>query len=215
MKKIITTFFMVSAAIMILNTQSVFSFENGWTGGCRNCHNAGQLHPLHPGQACTSCHANPSGGTPDIKNCAGCHEGDCGIINNSIPPHPSSCLSCHSGCAPVTTTTTTSVRPNTTTTSVQSTTTTTTITCSYSISPTSKTFRASGGKGAVRVSTANGCDWEATSTYSWITITSGAIGSGSGRVSYTVATNPDTTERTGSMDIAGETFTVLQAGRRR
>jgi len=222
MKKLFTICFFIGAAIMILSAQSVFAYST-LEGGCLlSCHNADTLHGLHSG-SCTSCHPGSAGNTPiPTSNCIACHprsgsRGLCPLINDSTAgaSHGQRCLACHTECAPITTTTTTSVRPNTTTTSVQSTTTTTTIICTYSISPTSKTFRASGGKGAVRVSTANGCDWEATSTYSWITITSGASGSGSGRVSYTVATNPDTTERTGSMDIAGETFTVLQAGRRR
>jgi hypothetical protein len=220
MKKFITVCFILCAAITLVGAQTGFAYET-IEGGCLPCHSKGTLHSLHS-VSCTACHPGASGNTPiPSANCIICHPpadpGVCPLIfvksrtNPTVNAHPqSTCLGCHttlSGCqAPVTTTTTTSV---------QSTTTTTTITCSYSISPTSKTFRASGGKGAVRVSTANGCDWKATSTYSWITITSGASGSGSGRVSYTVATNPDTTERTGSMDIAGETFTVLQAGRRR
>jgi hypothetical protein len=195
MKKLITTFFMVSAAIMILSAQSVFAYST-IEGGCLPCHSKGTLHSLHS-VSCTACHPGASGNTPiPSANCIVCHPpanpGLCPLINDSRAgaAHGQTCLACHIDCNPTTT-------------------------CTYSISPTSKTFRASGGKGAVRVSTENGCDWKATSTYSWITITSSASGSGSGRVTYTVATNPDTTERIGSMDIAGETFTVLQAGRRR
>jgi len=44
----------------------------------------------------------------------------------------------------------------------------------------------------------------------WIAITSGVSGSGSGTVSYTVTANTCTSVRTGTMTIAGETFTVTQ-----
>jgi hypothetical protein len=200
MKKIITVCFILCAAIILVGAQTGFASPT-YEGVCITCHGEGfssPLHTIHTGQACTICHPGTAGAIPiPSSNCIVCHPpanpGLCPLINDSRAgaAHGQTCLACHIDCNPTTT-------------------------CTYSISPTSKTFRASGGKGAVRVSTENGCDWKATSTYSWITIiTSSASGSGSGRVTYTVATNPDTTERTGSMDIAGETFTVLQAGRRR
>jgi hypothetical protein len=43
-----------------------------------------------------------------------------------------------------------------------------------------------------------------------LTVTGGASGSGSGTVDYTVATNNSLTERSGTMTIAGNTFTVTQ-----
>jgi len=111
---------------------------------------------------------------------------------------------------------TTTVQPTTTTTTVRPTTTTTTVSCTYSISPTSKTFKVSGGKATVSVSTQNGCAWTATSNDpSWITITSGATGAGNGGVKYSVAKNPSTISRTGTMVIAGETFTVYQTKTKR
>ena len=200
MRKVIAAFFMVSAAIVILGTQSVFAYEM-IEDGCLTCHSKGSLHSLHS-VSCTACHPGSAGNTPiPSANCIVCHPpadpGQCDLINNSLAgaSHGQKCLGCHTDCESPT-------EPPTTT-------------CTYSISPTSKTFRASGGKSAVRVLADNGCDWEAISNDSWITITSGASGSGSVRIRYTVAKNPDKTERTGSMDIAGETFTVLQAGRRR
>jgi hypothetical protein len=59
--------------------------------------------------------------------------------------------------------------------------------------------------------TTGGCSWTAASNDSFITINDGASGSGNGTVSYTVAANPDPTPRTGSITIAGQTFTVAQA----
>ena len=90
--------------------------------------------------------------------------------------------------------------------------TTTTTTCSgtYSLSPTSQTFASTGGTGSVSVTSSSGCSWTATSNVSWITITSGSSGTGNGTVAFTVAANTGTSQRTGTMAIAGQTFTVTQ-----
>jgi len=84
--------------------------------------------------------------------------------------------------------------------------------CTYSISPSSALFAASGGSGSVSVKAPSGCAWQAVSNDSWITITSGSTGSGNGTVNYSVAANASTSQRTGTMTIAGQTFTVTQAG---
>jgi hypothetical protein len=85
-------------------------------------------------------------------------------------------------------------------------------TCTYSISPTSASQPAGGGTGSVSVTAGAGCAWTASSNSSFITITAGSSGSGSGTVSYSVAANTATTSRTGTLTIAGQTFTVTQAG---
>ncbi|HUQ32406.1 MAG TPA: M36 family metallopeptidase [Pyrinomonadaceae bacterium] len=85
-------------------------------------------------------------------------------------------------------------------------------TCSFSISPTSSSQPATGGTGSVSVTATAGCSWSAVSNASFITITAGSSGTGNGTVSYSVASNAGTTSRTGTMTIAGQTFTVTQAG---
>ena len=52
------------------------------------------------------------------------------------------------------------------------------------------------------VSTASGCAWTTTSNASWISITSGASGSGNGAVSFSVTANTGAA-RTGTLTIAG------------
>jgi hypothetical protein len=64
--------------------------------------------------------------------------------------------------------------------------------------------------GTVAVTAQPGCGWTAVSNDSWITITSGASGSGNGSVAYSVAANSGGA-RTGTVTIAGLTFTVDQA----
>ena len=83
--------------------------------------------------------------------------------------------------------------------------------CTYSISPTSQNFQASGGIGSVTVTTQSGCAWSATSNASFVTITSGSSGSGNGTVSFSVAQNTITSPRSGTMTVAGQTFTVTQS----
>ncbi|HEX8115890.1 MAG TPA: M36 family metallopeptidase, partial [Pyrinomonadaceae bacterium] len=85
-------------------------------------------------------------------------------------------------------------------------------TCSFSISPTSASAASGGGTGTVTVTATAGCSWTAVSNASFITVTSGASGTGSGTVGYSVAANTATTSRTGTLTIAGKTFTVTQAG---
>jgi M6 family metalloprotease-like protein len=84
--------------------------------------------------------------------------------------------------------------------------------CDYSLAPTSQSFSASGGSSTVTVAAAGGCGWAASSNNGWITVTSGAAGSGSGAVGYTVESNPTPYSRTGTLSIAGRTFTVTQTG---
>ncbi|HUJ68716.1 MAG TPA: fibronectin type III domain-containing protein, partial [Syntrophorhabdales bacterium] len=84
--------------------------------------------------------------------------------------------------------------------------------CTYAISPTSASFTASGGTGSVSVTTQSGCAWMAGSAASWMSITSGASGTGSGSVSYSVAANTGASSQTAASTIGGLSFTVTEAG---
>jgi hypothetical protein len=84
-------------------------------------------------------------------------------------------------------------------------------TCAFSISQSFNSGGAAGGVAFVGVTAGPGCAWTATSNVGWITITGGNSGTGNGTVSYSVAANTSTSERTGTMTIAGQTFTVNQA----
>lgn len=63
----------------------------------------------------------------------------------------------------------------------------------------------------MRVRTRDGCSWNGRSGASWITVVSGG-GSGDGELRYRVAENQSTDERSGSLSIAGQTFSVRQRG---
>ncbi len=86
-------------------------------------------------------------------------------------------------------------------------------TCSYAISPANATYKSTGGSGSVTLTATSNCYWAVQSlpTNPWITITSTPLyGLGSGTISYTVAANTTGAARTGLVNIAGQTFTVIQ-----
>lgn len=80
----------------------------------------------------------------------------------------------------------------------------------FTLSKLSESFNASGGMGTVNVTGPAGPTWTATESESWITITNPGPGTGNGMVTYTVAANPATTNRAGTITIANQTFTVAQ-----
>jgi hypothetical protein len=81
------------------------------------------------------------------------------------------------------------------------------------ISPLTEAFDEFGGLGSLQVTSPETCPaWTAVSNDPWITIDSGANGTGNGTVSYIVDENPGVPPRTGTMTIAGLTFQVEQAG---
>src|SRR5262249_48324724 len=85
--------------------------------------------------------------------------------------------------------------------------------CNYSIDSATLCAAASGVAGAtVSVTAGAGCPWTASANASWLSITSGAAGSGNGQVVVGVAPNASTTPRVGTLTIASQTFTVSQAG---
>jgi len=83
--------------------------------------------------------------------------------------------------------------------------------CSATLNPANQTIASAGGNGSVDVTIASGCDWTATTTTPWITITSPVNNTGNGTATYTVTANPGT-RRNGSINIAGQTFNVVQDG---
>jgi hypothetical protein len=85
------------------------------------------------------------------------------------------------------------------------------VACSYSVSPSYGRLQPSARSATVKVTTADGCGWFAVSQAEWITIDSGAAGSGNGAVTYSVTALPSrTAQRTGTMRIAGRTVTIVQ-----
>lgn len=84
--------------------------------------------------------------------------------------------------------------------------------CAYALQPETSSFTAAAGTGAVAVDTLEGCPWTATSNDAWLEVVSGTPGSGDGSVQFSVAANTGTASRSGTLTVAGKTFTVAQGG---
>jgi hypothetical protein len=82
--------------------------------------------------------------------------------------------------------------------------------CTYSISPEQQTLDAAGGTTNVTVTAANGCSWTSTSNAPWLAARSLGPETGTGTVQVTVSANTGAA-RSGSVTIAGRTFTVNQS----
>jgi hypothetical protein len=83
--------------------------------------------------------------------------------------------------------------------------------CTFTLNGSSQTIDAMGGRHSVAVSTQAPCRWTATSQASWIAIAAGDSGTGSGTVTLAVSAN-GTEPRSGTVLIAGQTFTITQLG---
>ncbi len=84
--------------------------------------------------------------------------------------------------------------------------------CTYSISPTtSGSLGAAATTATITVTALAGCAWTTEDSLSWATVTSGS-GAGNGTVEYSVTANVSSAARTGTMTVAGQAYTVNQAG---
>ena len=84
--------------------------------------------------------------------------------------------------------------------------------CSYILTPTGASVAAGGGSGTTSLVTASDCAWSASSSASWLTVTSAASGTGNATISYTAAANTGAA-RSANLTIGGGTFIVTQARR--
>lgn len=84
--------------------------------------------------------------------------------------------------------------------------------CSYPLPVPGAAAPYAGGTFTARVAAQGGCGWNAASETPWIQILGGGTGTGSGDVVYAVAPNPLSASRIGRLNLAGQPFTVEQAG---
>ncbi|MBC8168103.1 MAG: DUF4214 domain-containing protein [Bryobacteraceae bacterium] len=83
--------------------------------------------------------------------------------------------------------------------------------CSTPLTPSAATIGVGGGPGTFAINAACG-DWTVQSTTDWITITGAKNGFGAANVSYTVAANPGSAARVGTILAASQQLNVTQAG---
>jgi sugar lactone lactonase YvrE len=84
--------------------------------------------------------------------------------------------------------------------------------CSYVVSPGGQVFGSIGGDAAITVTTMSGCVWTATSSVSWVNISSTGSGTGSGTLTYKVGANSVGPARSGTITVAGRPFIIEQLG---
>ena len=80
--------------------------------------------------------------------------------------------------------------------------------CAVGLSASDASWPANGGAGAVKVSTPVGCSYSTVTGPSWITVTSGGTGSGTGTLLYSVDPNSTTQPRSGALIIGGTIFQI-------
>lgn len=81
--------------------------------------------------------------------------------------------------------------------------------CAYTVSPSSGTFTSSGGTNTISVAASSAtCAWTSSESLSWVSLFP-TSGTGDGTITVTVTANTGGA-RTGSMTIAGQTYTVNQ-----
>jgi len=87
------------------------------------------------------------------------------------------------------------------------------INCTYAISPSNNNYSSDSNSGSITITASdNRCQWNASSNTSWVTISSSNNGTGDGSISYSITANTDTQQRIGTLMIAGQIFTLTQAG---
>ena len=86
--------------------------------------------------------------------------------------------------------------------------------CAYAIAPSETEHGASTESGTISLATFGGCAWTAFSSNSWIAITSGSSGIGSGSIGYSLTPNPGGPSRTGYVVIPDTdlSFKIVQNG---
>jgi hypothetical protein len=85
--------------------------------------------------------------------------------------------------------------------------------CIYSIDTQTQSVSIAGGTSNVgALSSASGCPWLAISHADWIAVSPLNIQEGTGLVTYSVAANPNSATRTGTVWIAGKSLTIVQSG---
>ena len=83
--------------------------------------------------------------------------------------------------------------------------------CTFTLNKDHQSFAGNGGIGSVNITASDAaCAWMASTTATFIHITSGSSGMGNGSVQFSVDINAGSTIRSDTITIAGHTFTVYQ-----
>jgi hypothetical protein len=84
--------------------------------------------------------------------------------------------------------------------------------CIYTVSTSSLNFPQTGGTTTANVTTGSHCDWNVTGLPLWLSVTSGASGTGNGTVTFQARANPFLGTRFGSLIIADNFVPASETG---
>jgi hypothetical protein len=84
------------------------------------------------------------------------------------------------------------------------------LTCQFSLQPSNHEVGAEGGSGSFSVSAPESCNWTASASHDWITVSTSGTQGGNGTVNFTVASNSGRA-REGAITVGGQAFAILQA----
>jgi len=82
--------------------------------------------------------------------------------------------------------------------------------CTWTLRPGAQSVPTAGGSGTISVDTGSQCAWTASASQTWVVITSGASGTGSGTVAFMVGANTGGS-RTATLTIGTSVVTITQA----
>jgi hypothetical protein len=82
--------------------------------------------------------------------------------------------------------------------------------CTYTVVPAATAVPSAGATVGVALTTGSTCGWTASSSASWLTV-SAASGTGTAALTYTATPNTATTQRSATLTVAGQPFTITQA----
>ena len=84
--------------------------------------------------------------------------------------------------------------------------------CSFSLSPNEASAPPEGTNGSIAVNALAGCSYDTVLGPTWLHVTNGASGVGSGTLLYSVEANSTTVPRMGTLSVGGEAFQLTQQG---
>jgi hypothetical protein len=84
------------------------------------------------------------------------------------------------------------------------------LTCQFSLQPSNHEVGAEGGSSSFSVSAPESCNWTASASHDWITVSTSGTQGGNGTVNFTVTANTGRA-REGAITVGGQAFAILQA----
>lgn len=87
---------------------------------------------------------------------------------------------------------------------------TTTPSCSFTVSPTTAKYPATGGTGMITITTASNCSWTATANVPWLQFTAAPGGTGYASLPYHLDSSPSNTPRVATLTVAGVSVSIAQ-----